>query len=463
MLPAFSQKVDTLYYDKDWKVVEIKQFASFIRYALYPKDINARKLVRDFYVTGEIQGEGGFLSIDPKDDSKSIWEGECVNYYKNNKKERVTFFRNGVMQGSQLMYFDNGNMKAEKKFENGKCNGLQLEYFENGNKKGEMNYLNDIPNGICTDYKENGNVNRSCNIINGKINGIYTQFYDDDISCQQVEMKDGEPTTPYYTYSNKNGASFKLKFSDNSIYLESPDISQKKTFLKDGTNWEYYSINGLFLAVSPLIQRDYGKYLTLNIVLSNNSPIPILISPESIIAFKTNKGTKNRLETLSSDDYSKKINGTQMWSSFFNALGEGMAASNAGYSSSASTTNTAYANNSISTGVAAVVGTGGAAIGGYESNTTNFGVVSSNTNTASYNGTAAYQANMIANQRINDYNFSLNQERQVKEEGYLKANTINPGETISGYINIKYEKTDNFEIYIDINAIKYPFIWSNTK
>jgi hypothetical protein len=272
-------------------------------------------------------------------------------------------------------------------------------------------------------------------------------------------MKDGEPITPYYTYSNKDGKSFKVKISDNTIYLESPVISQKKTFSKDGTKWEYYSTNGLFLAVSPIIQRDYGKYITLNIVLTNDSPDPIQINPGSIIAYKSYKGQKDKLLTLTNDDYAKKVNRSQQWSSFFNALGEGMAASNAGYSSSTSNTNSAYANSSYSTGAVSVVGTGGSALGVYNNNTINNGVVNTTTNTASFNGAAAYQANMIANQRISDYNAALNQERQVREEGYLKQNTINPGETVSGYVHIKYEKADEVDVYIEISTIKYPFTW----
>lgn len=431
-----AQKVDTLYYDKDFKSVEIKEFASYVRFAYYPKDINAKKLSRTYYITGELLAECGFISIDKNDESKCIFDGEAINYYKNGKTKMLCFYRNGAVEGTQI------------------------NYYENGNKQSEANFKDNIPNGKLTTYKENGNIDFSCDMINGKPNGIYTKFFDDGISCIQVEMKDGEPVTPYLTYSRKDGPTFKVKTSDNTLYLETPDINQKKTFSKDGVNWEYYSANGILIAVSPIIQRDYGKYLTLNIVFTNDSPDPILISPELVFAFNTYKGKKERLKTLTSDDYSRKVDRNQQWSSFFNALGENMAASNAGYSASSSNSNTAYVNNTYATGVGSVIGTEGTAIGAYESNTTNVGVVNSNTNTVSYNGAAAYQANMIANQRINNYNAALNQERQVKEEGYLKQNTINPGETISGYVNIKYEKSDQVEVYIDLNTIKYPFIWT---
>ena len=61
----FAQGTDTLYYDKDWKGVSSKAFAVF--YRVLPKDRNniLRKPFRDYYITGELQSEGGFISVLP--------------------------------------------------------------------------------------------------------------------------------------------------------------------------------------------------------------------------------------------------------------------------------------------------------------------------------------------------------------------------------------------------------------
>jgi antitoxin component YwqK of YwqJK toxin-antitoxin module len=177
-----AQKVDTLFYDKNWKGVEIKQFASFVRYALYPKDVNARKLCRDYYVTGELQGESGFISIDKNDDSKSVFDGEVIVYFKDGKKSEVGKVLNGVPYGKYIMYYENGKKKSEGNFEkgvpqggfimyyengkkkvegnydNGKLDGLKIVYFENGNKQLESIYKNNMENGKFISYKENGNI-----------------------------------------------------------------------------------------------------------------------------------------------------------------------------------------------------------------------------------------------------------------------------------------------------------------
>lgn len=80
-------EVDTLYYDKEWKVVGNKVFAEY--YRVYPviDDSVSRKPFRDYYITGELQSEGGFITIDRYDDSKSVFDGDWTSYYKSGKIE----------------------------------------------------------------------------------------------------------------------------------------------------------------------------------------------------------------------------------------------------------------------------------------------------------------------------------------------------------------------------------------
>ena len=74
-IPAIGQsEIDTLYYDKDWKGVENKAFATYFRIIPTSTDSNFRKQFRDYYITGELQSEGGFITIDRYDDSKSFMD-----------------------------------------------------------------------------------------------------------------------------------------------------------------------------------------------------------------------------------------------------------------------------------------------------------------------------------------------------------------------------------------------------
>ena len=86
-------EVDTLYYDKEWKVVGNKVFAEY--YRVYPviDDSVSRKPFRDYYITGELQSEGGFITIDRYDDSKSVFDGDWTSYYKSGKIEQRVLVR----------------------------------------------------------------------------------------------------------------------------------------------------------------------------------------------------------------------------------------------------------------------------------------------------------------------------------------------------------------------------------
>ena len=50
--------------------------------------------------------------------------------------------------------------------------------------------------------------------------------------------------------------------------------------------------------------------------------------------------------------------------------------------------------------------------------------------------------------------------RNEKNEGYLKATTVYPGETITGNINVEYEKGAEAFFNISINSVSYPFSWT---
>jgi len=84
---AYGQKIDTVYYDADWKVTA-KNNSSYYRIA---KTIESGKLyeVEDFYNSGKIQMKGSYSSLVPE-------------------------IKNGVF----TWYHDNGNPKSEVVYEN---------------------------------------------------------------------------------------------------------------------------------------------------------------------------------------------------------------------------------------------------------------------------------------------------------------------------------------------------------
>lgn len=180
-ISAQNSSLDTLYYDKEWKGVSNKAFASFYRVLDLSDKSTVKKHFRDYYITGELQSEGGYISIDPADDKNSFFDGEWIKYYKSGNVEQKGFRVNGIEQGEYTAYYENGLIKTH------------------------------------------------VTMLNGKANGILTQFNEDSGMCTQIEMLNGEPKYDYYIISNKEGYSSKISIKDDIPIWESPDLDEKKT------------------------------------------------------------------------------------------------------------------------------------------------------------------------------------------------------------------------------------------
>lgn len=409
--PSYSigqKKLDTLYYDKDWKGVNTKDFATYFRIIEKNSNDNFQKWYKDYYITGEIQAEGYYKAIYRYDDSKSIFDGEYVTYYKSGKVEST---------GTRV-------------------NGLQ--------------------DGEYTEYKEDGLIVTHAYFRKGMLNGVYTEFTEDDL-CIQIEYKNGKPRYNYCIISNKEGFCSKIDLETKQPIYEAPTLEEKLTEYKDGEAWPYYNKNGIMVGMTNNEVRDYGKYFQIPIIIANNSMFPIDFDPEEITAsLQDLKGYEYDLKVYSAAEYMKKVRRQQNWAIALTAFAESMAASSAGYSSS--TTTSTYSGHSSSYGSASAYGSGGYAFGSYSGSTSYSG--SSTSKTTSYNGAAAYQAQIIASNRIAAYENALLSERAAKNEGYLKKTTIYPGEIISGYIHIQRKKGRIMYINININNAIYTFPWN---
>lgn len=144
----------------------------------------------------------------------------------------------------------------------------------------------------------------------------------------------------------------------------------------------------------------------------------------------------------------------QKWESFWAALGEGLAAYGAGYSSST----TSYYGNTYTTANTHAYGNVGNVYGYANAYGSSYTTAYGQTHTTSYNGLAQYAANQQAAANIADLAYSQGQIRQQIGDGYVKMHTI-PAETeYSGFFNVKYNKKMaglNFTLTID--GIPYTF------
>ena len=403
--------IDTIYYDKNGKGVKINTFATYYRLIPHSEDscFDNPKPFKDFYLSGELKMEGMYLFVNRQHDSASIFEGKMESYYKTGNEESIVHWANGKLNGEFIFYDENGLI---------------------------------LRHGFCK---------------NGQLDGVYTEFREDGLLCAQIEYENGTPINDICILSNDKGQISPVSISTGvPIYL-SPDLSEKETQYIAGQPWPYYNKNGLQVCMTMYPSRDYGKYYYVQFHIINNSIFPIDIEPTGISAVLIDKNEeKEVLHVLSDTEYLKKVRRRQNAMAALVSFGEAYAASQAGYSSS--TTTTTYGSTSVGSGIA--ISSDGSAIAGYGSSAT-VGAVS--TTSSSYNGAAAYQAQIIASNRIAQYQNSLLEERNFKDANYIKKNTLYPGSSLDGYVNIKYKKGNILYISINLNGATYVFPWDIAK
>ena len=381
-------RMDTIYYDKDWVVVPHKAFAEYYRIAYYPPEPSQKKLLRDYYITGELRAEGGFVRLGETEDSTTIFDGQLIIYYKNGHKE------------------------SERTFSNGKLDGKWIEYYDDGLISFTANWKNNLLDGLYTKFFENGHF-------------------------VQYEFVDGSPKTPYYYYGNAKGQMMKINFEDNSPYWESPSRKDRKTIYRQGTPWQYYVANGLTIAMTVSETKDYGKWFQVDLIITNNSLFPITFDAENVNGYILTKDDVIKyLETWTCEEYMKRVSNRQAWEAAAVSFAEGMATADAGYSTTYSSSSNYYNGSSSRYGNASAYGSDGYGFGSYSGHSTYSGSSSTFSSQTTYDAAAAYQAKILSAQRVAEFSNAQWQEKQAKNAGYIKKNTINPGETVTGYVLI---------------------------
>ena len=309
---TYSQEcLDTLYFNRDGKVVGSRLFAEYTRIALMPSDSAGYIRFRDYYATGELRREGTMLHIDTLDESRSVYDGWSIAYHKNGKV-------------------------AEK-----------------------VNYINGRRHGEYCRYDDRGNVKEFSTYVFGDLSGVRKRFNDDG-SCRVDEYENGIPLNNYYILVDGHGNSLKFRTDNDMQIWESPLVSERSVEYRDGTPWEVYFKNGLTLALSDAVVRDYGKWHRLDIVITNNSYTPIEFVPEVDV------------RAYSAD---------------------------------------------------------------------------------------AQIANLASQKRMADFGRSLQQEQDIRRMGYIKRNTIQPGESVSGFIHVGWVKGSRVVFIVTIEGAEYAYEW----
>ena len=434
---AQTEKLDTIYYDKDWHGCS-KTFATYYRVITIPTASNPVKRMRDYFITGELQGESNYISVDRNDDSKTIFDGDVISYYKN------------------------GNIHQKNKWQDSRQVGDFFEYYENGKVKRHYFCNND-----------------------GELDGEYSYFDENGNLTAVLVYHNGTPNT-YFTSYNQMGSMGHYDINTKNLITESVPISALKTKVVKGDTYYYYDDkNGIYLSVFIDAIKHYGKYYRIGISIFNNTNKDLVFDPTQITAtgrfFKKPKKIEDFIESdfysfdnesnyiytdkvKSKDirvwnfaDYTKKVHRRQIWDEALVALGEGLAASGAGYSTATSTSNTYGSAYGYGSGYASAYGSGGYAYGSYNSSTYASGSSTTTTTTTYYDATAAAIAQERAAYNVATYSASLESDTQAINENYFQITTLSPQTEAGGYVLLNKDKPQIIDLIIPINGVAYRF------
>lgn len=195
--PKIGQRL-TEYMDENWQHCSPKE-ASYYRIITYVAPHIPKGVVKDYYMSGELQGEGSFIYVDYEDDGKNFTEGEIKTYYKS------------------------GQLKSHMIYLNNKPNGPYVAYYENGHKKTESFFRYGILEGTSSDYYENGNVATIRRFEKGELrNNKYLQFSEDNEDCFLIYDEDFKKNEKHWQYHGANGElSVETKY--NVAFSVTPD------------------------------------------------------------------------------------------------------------------------------------------------------------------------------------------------------------------------------------------------
>jgi S1-C subfamily serine protease/antitoxin component YwqK of YwqJK toxin-antitoxin module len=153
--PEIGKRV-TEYFDDKWNRCKQRD-ASYYRLVTYESQNKPQGVVKDFYITGELQSEFTAIYLDYDDEGKNFHEGEATWYFKNGKIEQKRYYYNNKLNGKNTYYYDNGSIAQELNYEFGELNGLHQIWYKTGNPKTTAYYeKGSLVDNKFIEYDENG-------------------------------------------------------------------------------------------------------------------------------------------------------------------------------------------------------------------------------------------------------------------------------------------------------------------
>lgn len=220
-----------------------------------------------------------------------------------------------------------------------------------------------------------------------------------------------------------------ISMANSQTLMKPENDSTFVTEFRDDNEFGFIAKDSVIVGVScNILKDDYGSYYQLNILIQNLTDSAFVFEPSGVKADLVTKSDEyEEMKVYTAQSLQKKIRRAQLWNSIAMGLSAGLSAASAGYS-----------NSYVST-----------PYGGYTVQT--------------YNAGNAAMANMLATNQMIMMGKQMENDRKVRDEGYLKKNTIRPGEGVYGYMLVKKQRGKEMNVVIPVNGRNFSYSWSLVK
>lgn len=442
---GYSQQVDTVYFDRNWKGVPNKLFAD--NYVVTLAD-DGTNMFRTFHIDGTPLARGFYTSIDKQDYSKSVFDGECIEYYPNGNFRSLRHYENGDLNGLQADYYDNGKPQLVTTRTNGEITYIQV-YLENGQLSKEMDIKQGQVHGEYKEYYESGVLGVYKTYVDGQEQGV-VKYYNTDGSLayssnMNNNMLDGEEIyyqndSPAVIKRYKRGLPVGLQEDRRSASM-SEEIYKEIEVNSKNIRMSCYVYNaaipiketGKLMAMMYGTQTDtkYKSFLNFVIAFKNDSDNELMSSIKDVKVEYINKKKASKNLAYSETDAVAlfETSATVETSKAYNDAAY-IAQSAASQTTSSTSEGTTYNSTSISsrtrTNSSSVAAAVGASIAGLVGGNNNgYSAAASGASVSGAVGASASQTNTATTGNISQSSYSSNSSTTTHVDGYTQYQVYN--------------------------------------
>ena len=277
----------TEYFDKDWHRCEQKN-AVYYRRITYKAPNIPDGIIKDYYMSGQLQSDFYALYIDYNDDNKSFHEGEAHWFYENGKPTEHRYYSNNKINGHHTLYYESGQIYSISDYSLGVQNGEYYQYYPTGKlhlyaiyDKGELvenKYVELDENGSGSlvyneffyDHKDNWEITANSNVSKITRQGVSLVTSDDQYQYKRSVYIPFDQTSDYVieaTICNPKGN----KKAQYGLIFGFKDWDNYYQFIINGDGQFY--VNGEFEGVANVVKYLTAANSTLNLSGDNNLKI----------------------------------------------------------------------------------------------------------------------------------------------------------------------------------------------